>query len=121
MPPHSYTSSCWKLFLLLDGRAETGWHSDTHVIRCFRNLLSLSFTMGICNFVRLDTGVSVILNIFWRCYGTGDFSKVTFESFEIDGILFIAFRVKLRLTRVQVNLSVTISPFLWQSKNALLG
>ena len=33
----------------------------------------------------------------YRSYGTGDVSKVSFESFEIYRILFIAFRVKLLL------------------------
>ena len=33
-------------------------------------------------------------------YDTVNFSKVTFESFEIDKILFIAFRVKLRLKKI---------------------
>ena len=48
--------------------------------------------MEISNFVRLDTGVLDDLKIF---LGTGDFSKVTFESLEIDKILFIAVIVKL--------------------------
>ena len=43
-------------FLLLTGRAKTGWHSNT-VNRCYKNLLSPSFALDICNFVRLDTGV----------------------------------------------------------------
>ena len=66
-------------FFCQAGRAKTGWHSDT-VIRCYRNL---SFVMDICNFVRLGTGLII------------DFDYFTFESFEIDKILFIAFRVKL--------------------------
>ena len=37
-------------------------------------------------------------------YGTGDFSKVTFESFEINKILFIAFRVKLHLKKISSEL-----------------
>ena len=82
--PHS-----WGLFLLLAGGAKTGWHSD-NVIRCCRNLKRLSFVMDICNLVRLDTGVLVILNIFGS-QGTGDVSKVIFESFQIDEILFIDF------------------------------
>ena len=48
--------------------------------------------MDISNFVRLDTGVLDDFKIFLE---TGDFSKVTFESLEIDKILFIAFIVKL--------------------------
>ena len=47
-----------ELFLLLAGRAKTGWNSNT-VIRCCRNRSSFSFVMDIYNFVRLDTGVLV--------------------------------------------------------------
>ena len=54
---------CWELFLLLAGRAKTDWHSDT-VIRHCGTLLSVSFVMDICKFVRLDTGVLVISEYF---------------------------------------------------------
>ena len=50
--------------------------------------------MGICNFVRLGTGRIIDFEYFWRSNGTEDFSKVTFESFEIDKVLFVAFRIK---------------------------
>ena len=55
--------------------------------------------MDICNFMKLDTGVLVIFEYFLEVlhiHGPGDVSKVTFESFKIDKILFIAFKVKLR-------------------------
>ena len=42
--PHNILS--WELFLLLAGRAKTGCRSNT-VIRCYRNLLSLSFVTDI--------------------------------------------------------------------------
>ena len=45
--------------LLLTGKAKTGWHSNS-VIRCYRNLLSISFARDICNVWRFDTGVLVI-------------------------------------------------------------
>ena len=91
------------IFLLQNRKAETGWHSNT-VIHCYRNLFSLSFVTDICNIVKLDTDLLVIFEYFFEVlYGTGDLSKVTFESFEIDEILFIAFRVKLRLKRLRVN------------------
>ena len=91
----SYTTYfAGNFFLFLAGRAKIGWHFNMPiVIRCHSNLLSLSFVMDICNFVRF-------LNIFLGSYGTEDFSKVTFETFEIDKILFIAFRVKLLLKKV---------------------
>ena len=58
---------CWleagDCFLLLAGRAKTGWHSNT-VICCYRNLLSISYIVDICNFVRLDMGVLVIFEYF---------------------------------------------------------
>ena len=51
-------------FLMLAGRAKTGWHSNT-VICCYRNLLSISYVIDICNFVRLESGVLVIFEYFW--------------------------------------------------------
>ena len=60
--------------------------------------------MDIRNFVRLDRGILVIFEYFWRSCGTGDFSKVTIESFEIDIQLFIAFRVKLSLKKTSSEL-----------------
>ena len=50
------------LFLLV-ARTKTGWYSNT-VIRCYRNLFSLSFVIDLCNFVRCDTGLLVILEYF---------------------------------------------------------
>ena len=50
-------------FLLLAGRARTGWHSNT-VICCYRNS-SISYVIDICNYVRLDTGALVIFEYFW--------------------------------------------------------
>ena len=44
-------------------------------------------------------------------YGNGDFSKVTFESFEIDKMLFIAFRVKLHLKKTSSELICDIDEF----------
>ena len=73
---------CWELFLSLAGRAETGWHCDI-LIRCCRNLLSLSFVMDICDFWMF---LEVVW--YWR------FFRLPFESFEIYIISFIAFRVK---------------------------
>ena len=35
------------------------------LICCCRNLLSISYVIDICNFVRLDTGVLVIFEYFW--------------------------------------------------------
>ena len=52
-------------FLLLARRAKTDWHSNI-VIRCWRNLFSLSFVMDICNFVRLDMGILVSFDHFRR-------------------------------------------------------
>ena len=60
--------------------------------------------MYICNFVKLDTDVFVIFEYLWRSFDTGDFSKVTFESFEICKILFIAFKVRLRLRKTSSEL-----------------
>ena len=35
----------------------------------------------------------MICKYFWRSCSSGDFSKGTFESFELDGSIFISFRV----------------------------
>ena len=43
--------------------------------------------------------------------GTGYFSKVTFQSFEIDKILFVAFRVKLHLKKTSSELICDIDEF----------
>ena len=44
--------------------------------------------------MKLGTSLLVSFEYFWMSYGTGDFSKITFGSFEIDKILFIiAFKV----------------------------
>ena len=62
-------------FLLLAGRAKTGWHSNT-VICCYRNLLSISYVIDICNFVRLDTGVLAIFVYFWGPVALENFRKL---------------------------------------------
>ena len=57
-------------FRLLAGRAKPGWHSNT-VIRCYENLLSLSFVMNICYFGRLETVILMIFEYFLEvlCHG----------------------------------------------------
>ena len=98
--PHNIL--CWELFLSLAERDKTGRHSNT-VICCYRSLLSLSFVTEIFSFVSLDTGMLMTFGYFWRFYGIENFSKVTFESFDIDKILLIVFRVKLRSERLLMN------------------
>ena len=66
---------CWGLFSLLAGRAKIGWHSDT-VICCYGNLLSISYVIDICNFVRLDTGVLVIFEYFGATVALEIFRKL---------------------------------------------
>ena len=56
-------------------------------------------------------GVSAIFKYFWRPYGTRDFLKGTFEPFESNRILFIAFRVKLRLKKTSSELICDFSHF----------
>ena len=48
------------------------------VIGCYRNVLSFSFVMGICNFVRLDMCVLVIFEYFLEVLGHWRFFKSYF-------------------------------------------
>ena len=67
--PFPHNMLCCEIFRLLARRARADWYSNI-VIRSYRILLSHSFVMDICKFVRLDTGLLVIfeycLEVLWH-------------------------------------------------------